>query len=749
MGSLHSIMNMLLIIHDTLHAPLSASASPMYQHNRLAVTVALTALGFVLQAPAPAVEHVIHISVDGLHAERLRHRMHAEPDAFTGMHRLVNEGVSTFNARADSTHTLTLPNHTSMITGRPVLQPGDDPTLHHGYTSNGMPLPTATLHNTGNQAVEYKASTFDVLHDHGYSTSLYASKTKFVLFEQSYNETEDTPTGRADQFMPNGDQGPNKIDNYVYAATGHSSTPLIDQFVADMAVDQFNYSFLHFRELDSIGHSFGWGSTEWEDGMRQVDQHLVRILDLIESTPGLQENTSVILTTDHGGWALSHLQPDEVNSYTIPVMAWGPDIAAGGDFYALNRYTRTEPGLTRPDFAAAGQPVRNGDTGNLALSLMGLPPIDGSSINSDHDLIVTHPSDATWHGTNANGMIGDGITWSDHRNWSRDSIADHRFYPGDRVTFSTTADQVVEIQMGHAQVVSSLDFLGSYRLTDGSLKVTSGNIDVVEGATVTIDTDITGPVAITKRGLGTLTLNGVAPNIFLSDGTLRGEASIGHVLNYGRIEPGDGIGTLAIDGILDNRAGTQFEFEIDGADTHDLIQVTAQATIRGPATLVFSAEFADATEPGTIEIMPLLQAGTLAGRFSPVTIEQGELTETMPNTDRPTVHMGEGVFRLLNYEANSFSLVSYSALPGDANGDLVVDVRDFNIWNDNKFADNTDWTSGDFTGDGVTDATDLSILSSNLFSAVALQAAVVPEPSSLVLLALASLILAISARREH
>ena len=75
--------------------------------------------------------------------------------------------------------------------------------------------------------------------------------------------------------------------------------------------------------------------------------------------------------------------------------------------------------------------------------------------------------------------------------------------------------------------------------------------------------------------------------------------------------------------------------------------------------------------------------------------------------------MGEGVFRLLNYEADGLSLVSYSSLPGDANGDLVVDVRDFNIWNDNRFAANTDWTSGDFTGDGYVDIADLLVLARN------------------------------------
>jgi hypothetical protein len=42
--------------------------------------------------------------------------------------------------RTDFTHTVTIPNHTCMATGRPVLQPDGQPnTVHHGYTNNGDP----------------------------------------------------------------------------------------------------------------------------------------------------------------------------------------------------------------------------------------------------------------------------------------------------------------------------------------------------------------------------------------------------------------------------------------------------------------------------------------------------------------------------------------------------------------------------------------------------------------------------------
>ena len=90
----------------------------------------------------------------------------------------TGEGL-TFNARTDYTHTVTIPNHTCMLTGRPVLQPVGQPnTTHHGYTSNTSPTPDATLHNSGNPNLDYVASVFDVAHDHGLSTALFASKSK-------------------------------------------------------------------------------------------------------------------------------------------------------------------------------------------------------------------------------------------------------------------------------------------------------------------------------------------------------------------------------------------------------------------------------------------------------------------------------------------------------------------------------------------------------------------------------------------
>src|SRR5262245_23519878 len=78
-------------------------------------------------------KYVIHISVDGLNPTVLQSVIDAG-DAPT-FKRLESEAAWTTNARTDYTHTVTLPNHTSMITGRPVMQPEGMPgTVHHGWT---------------------------------------------------------------------------------------------------------------------------------------------------------------------------------------------------------------------------------------------------------------------------------------------------------------------------------------------------------------------------------------------------------------------------------------------------------------------------------------------------------------------------------------------------------------------------------------------------------------------------------------
>jgi hypothetical protein len=340
-------------------------------------------------AVSSGAEHVIHISVDGLNAQMLQQLI--DDGKAPNFKRLQDEGAWTTNARTDYTQTNTLPNHTCMLTGRPVAQPEGLPnTTHHGYTENRGPERDSTLHNLGNPELDYIASVFDVVHDAGLSTALYASKPKFAIYDQSYDENHgaDHERGRdkIDVFFTAGDEPP------------RFSQSVNQRFLEDMAKHHFNYAFIHYRDPDTAGHALSWGSAGWFYSVRTADAYLGEVFKLIENDEKLAGRTAIIVTTDHGGVGYGHSDVTKVEDYTIPVMAWGAGVGRG-DLYAINRDTRTDPGVDRVDYAAKGQPIRNGDTGNLALSLLGLGTIPGSLINAKQDLQVLLSGDYNLDGS--------------------------------------------------------------------------------------------------------------------------------------------------------------------------------------------------------------------------------------------------------------------------------------------------------------------------------------------------------------
>src|SRR4029078_2773740 len=144
-----------------------------------------------------AADFVIHISVDGLNASVLQSIVDA--GQAPNFKRLEDEGAWTLNARADYTYTTTLPNHVTILTGRPVLVPESVPNMPvHGWTNNSLPRRGMTLHHHGDIP-----SVIDVVHDAGKSTALFRSKDNFVLFDQSYDETNGAlPPGAVSPKLP-------------------------------------------------------------------------------------------------------------------------------------------------------------------------------------------------------------------------------------------------------------------------------------------------------------------------------------------------------------------------------------------------------------------------------------------------------------------------------------------------------------------------------------------------------------------
>ena len=227
----------------------------------------------------------------------------------------------------------------------------------------------------------YVASVFDVAHDNGLSTALYTSKSKFVVFDQSYDEVN----GAED--VTGEDDGRDKIDRFVYDS---DTGALVERFVQEMTDDPVRYAFVHLRDPDTAGHWRNWDTrsgTPYMGSVERIDLMIGRVFDLVESSPALAGNTVIILTSDHGGGGSWHNHGDagSIQNYTIPFYVWGAGVERM-ELYALNGSTRQHPGMGRPDYDAPVQPIRNADAANLSLAHLGLPAVPGSTVNLAMDL---------------------------------------------------------------------------------------------------------------------------------------------------------------------------------------------------------------------------------------------------------------------------------------------------------------------------------------------------------------------------
>ncbi len=332
---------------------------------RTALGAALVAvvLGSAPATASPPVERhgaditrVVAISVDGLNPEAIDRLGLAGTPTF---HRLMQEGAFTLNARSEVELTLTLPNHTGMVTSRRV----DRTKGGHGVTWNDDRLKPRTVQAAAGHPV---GSVFSALASVGLRSAMFAAKTKFSLFARSW---------------------PGGIQRSVI---DEDNTELVKAARRDLATKSRAFTFLHISLPDVAGHAHGWLSPAYLAAVKRSDYLIGRVLATIGKTPESSEHTLVLVTADHGGRGPTHLDPTVYADYRVPFFAWGPGVPAGADLYALNP-TYADPGTKRVGYAAALQPVRNGDVANLVLDVLGQPPIPLSELDYAQDLEVFAP----------------------------------------------------------------------------------------------------------------------------------------------------------------------------------------------------------------------------------------------------------------------------------------------------------------------------------------------------------------------
>jgi predicted AlkP superfamily pyrophosphatase or phosphodiesterase len=305
----------------------------MFVPRRLRSLGAALALLALLPRTAPAApeRHVVIVSIDGLRPDvALRADMPA-------LRTLMARGSFTMFA-ATTDVGVTLPSHTSMLTGVPPNK--------HGITYNGDRLP-------GQPAEPKWPTLFEIAHHAGLTTALAAGKSKFSIFAR--------PPFVDRIFVPA------RGDTTNDAAVGETAAGWIRDHAPDVM-------FVHLPETDLAGHASGWGSPAQLAAAAGADRALARVLAAIEDA-GLTSRTLVLVTADHGGAGKTHGGPD-ARTHFIPWIVAGPGVRAG---YDLTR----DPALQ----------VRTEDTFATACDWLGLHPprpVDGRAVREAFESLAVH-----------------------------------------------------------------------------------------------------------------------------------------------------------------------------------------------------------------------------------------------------------------------------------------------------------------------------------------------------------------------
>ena len=298
---------------------------------------------------------------------------------------------------------------------------------------------------------------------------------------------------------------------------------------------------------------------------------------------------------------------------------------------------------------------------------------------------------------------------------------------------------------------------------DGDGSSWTSSEDVFVGANGTLDVQNRGGVVAEKNmfieGAVTLadgslkssgmTLNSGAFHFLggtLTVGTFNGDL----IQQGGTLAPGNTPGTTDVIGDYTIQAGGSVQLEIDslGSDpgiNFDRVSVTGTALLDGTLEIAIAdgGSYSDPSARGTLDMFLLLTAGSRTGNFADVTYEGASLTPEFGPDENGSFrdHVGGGLFRSIDYTATEMRLTNLLGLPGDTDGDIDVDITDFNTLSasfDPTGANSSTnaWTTADFDNDGDVDITDFNALSSNFTpGGYGAGASVVPEPATCVLVA--------------
>jgi T5SS/PEP-CTERM-associated repeat protein len=270
-----------------------------------------------------------------------------------------------------------------------------------------------------------------------------------------------------------------------------------------------------------------------------------------------------------------------------------------------------------------------------------------------------------------------------------------------------SADGILNVTSG-GNLVSGTGYIGRFGGTNGVVTINgigstwnnsaelyvgshgNGMLDITNGGHVTSATSFISTNEYVNHGLGSVRVDGtgsrwtvtslyvggiggeggtltvsnhgvVQVGVFLqvrAAAELRGDGEInGNVTSSGLVAPGVSIGSLRIQGDYGTSGAVQIE--LASASSYDQLLITGDVTVGG----ALAVNLVNGYTPSIGQSFTILTADLVNGTFA------AELLPSVPNLEFDVI-----------YNAQSVVLKVLSALPGDFNGNGVVDGADYVVW---------------------------------------------------------------------
>ena len=254
----------------------------LFSKSRLTLfSIAFLSVSFLLshQAQSKNLHHVVIVSVDGL-----------RPDAISKSASPHIQAMKEKGMWAENAHTIvpsiTLPSHTSMLTGRTF-------EAHQVSWNSYEP-------ERGLVSVE---TCLEIAHKHGLSTAMFVGKEKFKHLNRP---------GSLDFFSLPG----------LTTATAAEVVSSFSSYVKEKGLPVL--TFVHLPDTDAAGHSSGWMSSDYFKALKDIDSAMEKLLSVVHQDKN-HAQTLIIFTADHGGTGKTHGEATEEHTH-IPWIAFGEPI---------------------------------------------------------------------------------------------------------------------------------------------------------------------------------------------------------------------------------------------------------------------------------------------------------------------------------------------------------------------------------------------------------------------------------------